>query len=173
VLEAVVDFVRRGNAAQLGDPDFRRELAHWVRFSVHTALKHRDGLASLVMGRPDLPQWLGESLSGLWLRADAQSNKDAAEIRSSSAIAVITADDDALPGWVEAGRIYQRLALTATARGLKHAFINQPIEVGPIRPEFRRWLGVAPAEPMLMLRIGRAEVAPYSLRRPVTAFLAS
>jgi hypothetical protein len=171
-LETVSDFVRRGNEAQLADADFRRELAHWIRFNPDTALERRDGLASMVMGRPAMPQWLGETLRGLLLRPDAQAKKDTAEIRSSSAIAVITADDDALPGWVEAGRVYQRLALTATARGLKHAFINQPVEVAAIRPEFRRWLDVAPAEPVLVIRLGRAEAAPYSLRRPLESFLA-
>ena len=171
-LETVSDFVRRGNEAQLADADFRRELAHWIRFNPQTALERRDGLASMVMGRPAMPQWLGQTLRGLLLRPDAQAKKDAAEIRSSSAIAVITADDDALPGWVEAGRVYQRLALTATARGLKHAFINQPIEVGAIRNEFRRWLDVAPAQPMLMVRIGRGEPMPFSLRRPPASFLA-
>jgi hypothetical protein len=171
-LDTVVDFVERGNAAQLGDAGFRRELAQWIRFNPGISLARRDGLASVVMDQRSLPQWLGETLSGVLLRADAQSERDAAGIRSSAAVAVIVADDDALDGWVESGRVYQRLALTATARGLKHAFINQPIEVASIRPEFRRWLDVAPAQPMLMIRIGRAEAAPYSLRRPLEAFLA-
>lgn len=171
-IDDVVGFVERGNAAQLGDRAFRRELAQWIRFNPGIALARRDGLASAVMGQPSLPQWLGETLGGVLLRPDAQSKKDAAGIRSSAAVAVIVAADDALAGWVESGRVYQRLALTATSRGLKHAFINQPIEAGAIRNEFRRWLDVAPAQPMLMVRIGRGEAMPFSLRRPPASFLA-
>ncbi len=106
------------------------------------------------------------------LRAGPQSERDARDIRSAGALAVVVAEADERPAWVETGRVYQRLALEATARGLKHAFHNQPIEAASLRAEFRQWLDVAPAHPMLMVRLGRAEDAPFSLRRPLEEILA-
>ena len=37
--------------------------------------------------------------------------------------------------WVAAGRACQRFALMATTLGLRHAFVNQPVEVARLRPE--------------------------------------
>ena len=42
--------------------------------------------------------------------------------------------------WVEAGRCYERFALQATPLGIRNAFVNQPAEVGAIRPQFAAWI---------------------------------
>ncbi|NKI35373.1 hypothetical protein HFP89_09355 [Wenzhouxiangella sp. XN79A] len=171
-IESVVRFVERGNVTQLDDAGFRRELTRWIRFNPESALEHADGLSAVVMGQPSLPQWLGRAISGLVLKAGPQNRRDAEHIRSSSALAVLVAERDEVPSWVETGRVVQRLTLTATALDLKHAYINQPIEVPELRAEFARWLGRGAEHPLLMLRIGRAAAAPYSLRRPLEAYLA-
>jgi len=171
-IDGVVDFVERGNVVQLGDAGFKRELTEWIRFNPSIAVERADGLSGVVMGQPALPQWLGRAVSGLFLKADSQNRRDAEHIRSSSAIAVLVAERDELPGWVETGRVVQRLTLTTAALDLKHAYINPPIEVPELRTEFARWLGLDAEHPLLMLRIGRADAAPYSLRRPLEDYLA-
>lgn len=74
--------------------------------------------------------------------------------------------------WVQAGRACQRFALQATALGLKHAFLNQPVEVGGLRPELASLVGLAGRRPDIVMRFGYGAPLPYSPRRPVPAVLA-
>jgi len=103
--------------------------------------------------------------------AKQQNEKDRRNIRSSAAVAVLVSDVDDKPHWIEAGRCYERLALQATALGLCTAFINQPVEVAALRPQFAAFLGVGPRRPDLVVRIGRGPPMPLSLRRPIDEVL--
>ena len=69
--------------------------------------------------------------------------------------------------WVGAGRSYQRFALAATALGIRHAFLNQPVEVARYRPELAALVGIGDRRPDLVVRFGYADAMPRSLRRPV------
>ena len=56
--------------------------------------------------------------------------------------------------------------------GIRNAFLNQPVEVGAIRPQFAAWLGLKAGErPDLVVRFGRGPGMPLSMRRPVQAVL--
>jgi hypothetical protein len=69
--------------------------------------------------------------------------------------------------WVEIGRAYEHFALAATARGVRAAFVNQPVEVPALRKQLGRWLGVGSQRPDLVVRFGRDPQLPFSLRRRV------
>ena len=73
---------------------------------------------------------------------------------------------------MRAGRACQRFALQATALGLKHAFVNQPVEVASLRPELAALVGMPGRRPDIVMRFGYGPVLPYSPRRPVEAVLA-
>ncbi len=166
-METTLEYVNRGNHAQLSDPAFRKELISWIRFNPGAALRAGDGLAGRTSGQPSLPTWLARLIMGFVLTPKNQADTDAMHIRSSSAIAVFVTTRDDKAAWVEAGRAYERFALQATALEIRNAFINQPIEVCALRPQFESWLGLRGEKAMLLVRIGRARLAPYSLRRPV------
>jgi len=51
-LAQATDFIARGNAAQVRDPAFRRELKAWIRFDAAEALARRDGLFAAASGNP-------------------------------------------------------------------------------------------------------------------------
>jgi hypothetical protein len=104
---------------------------------------------------------------GLVLTTKTQADTDARNIRSSAAVAVLVAAREDKAAWVEVGRAYERLALQAAALDIRSAFINQPIEVRSLRPQFESWLGLDGEHALLMVRIGRAPLAPFSLRRPL------
>jgi hypothetical protein len=166
-IEGVLDYVSRGNDSQLNDPAFRKELLHWIRFNPAEALRSGDGLSGRSNGQPALPRWIANRLMGLVLTARGQTGIDARNIRSSAAIAVIVAAGNERAAWIDAGRACQRLALRATALDLRSAFINQPLEVTALRPQLESWLGLNGMHALLMIRLGRAPLAPYSLRRPL------
>ena len=69
--------------------------------------------------------------------------------------------------WIEAGRAYQRFALQSTALGLRHAFINQPVEVPELRRQLASYLELGERLPDLVIRFGYSEPTPRTLRRPV------
>jgi nitroreductase len=163
----IAEFVTRGNSVQFEDAAWSRELKSWIRFNEREALETGDGLYGPAMGSPAVPRWLGELAMRFSFSAARQNAKDRRHILGSSAIAVIHSDENDKSHWVEAGRCYQRLALQATALGLKTAFINQPVEVGELRPDFARFLGLGDRRPDLVVRIGRGPKMPWSPRRPV------
>jgi hypothetical protein len=73
---------------------------------------------------------------------------------------------------VRVGRSFQRFALQATALGIRHAHVNQAVEVPAVRADLAGWLGIGAARPDLVVRFGYAPPMPMSLRRPVAAVLA-
>ena len=108
--DTVIDYVTRGNVAQLTDRAFRDELVAWIRFNPGVAMRTGDGLS---------------------------------------------------------GRTFERFALQATALNVRTAFINQPIEVRSLRPQFESWLNLDREHALLMVRFGHGPTAPFSMRRPI------
>jgi hypothetical protein len=173
-VDSIVEYVTHGNRAQLSDPAFRAELVSWIRFNHRDALRTGDGLAGRTGGQPSVPSWFGRRLLELLLTPDAQVKTDVSRIRSSAAIAVFVATRDDKAAWVEVGRIYERFALQAAAADIRTAFINQPVEVRALRPQLESSLGLENETAHLIVRVGRAPLAPFSLRRPIDeVFMAS
>jgi hypothetical protein len=61
--------------------------------------------------------------------------------------------------------------LQATALGIRNAFLNQPVEVASIRPQFAAFLGVGQQRPDLIVRFGRGPAMTPSPRRPLEAVI--
>ena len=169
--EKVLEYVVAGNSRQMDDPAFMKELKQWIRFSDAEAVRTGDGLATRATGNPSLPRWLAGPLFSLFVSADSENDKYAKHVRSSAGIGVFVSDVDDKAHWVEAGRCYERFALQATALGIRTAFLNQPVEVASLRPQFASLVGVAGLRPDLVVRFGRGPLMPGSLRRDVAAVL--
>ena len=168
-MDRVRDLVVAGNSIQLADAAFVRELKSWLRFSPREALNAGDGLFSASSGNPTLPSWLGPSLFDWVFKANTENEKYSRHLASSAGIAVFVSQREDPENWVLAGRACQRFALQATALGLKHAFINQPVEVAQLRPELASLIGLPGRRPDLVMRFGYGPTLPFSVRRPVKA----
>jgi hypothetical protein len=166
-LETVLEYVMRGNAAQIGDPAFVAELEAWIRFSEAEAVQTGDGLFSRATGNPAVPRWLGTRLLGALLTPKSENDKCAKQLRSSAGVIVFVSDANDRRHWIEAGRCYERFALQATALGVRTAFLNQPVEVAPLRSQLAAWLNLGARRPDLVVRFGRGPEMPRSLRRPI------
>jgi nitroreductase len=171
-MERVRDLVVAGNSTQMADAAFMRELKAWLRFSPREAIESGDGLFSGATGNPTLPAWLGPRIFDWVFRTEAENDKYARQIRSSAGLAVFVSQRDDPEHWVLAGRACQRFALQATALGLKHAFVNQPVEVANLRPELAALVGMPGRRPDIVMRFGSGPALPFSARRPVEAVLA-
>jgi hypothetical protein len=170
-MEKVLEYVVAANTAQMNDPAFVEELTSWIRFGSDEAARTGDGLFAGATGNPALPRWLGSRMMGLFYTPKSENERYARQIRNSAGIAVFASDANDKAHWVEAGRCYERFALQATALGIRNAFLNQPVEVGSIRPQFAAALGLGSQRPDLVVRFGRGPTMPLSMRRPVQAVL--
>jgi hypothetical protein len=170
-MEKVLEYVVQGNTTQMGDPAFVAELKAWIRFDDAEAVRTGDGLFTRSSGNPSLPRWLAGPLFPVFFKAASENDKYARHVRSASGIAVFISDFNDKAHWIETGRCYERFALQATALGIRNAFLNQPVEVGALRPQFASFLGIGPRRPDLVVRFGRGPEMPRSLRRPVESVL--
>ncbi len=119
-----------------------------------------------------MPEWLGPLALDFSFSAASENEKYTRQIASSAGIAVFLADEADPEHWVLAGRACQRFALQATALGLKHAFLNQPVEVPELRPQLAALAGFPGRRPDVVMRFGRGPEMPFSSRRPVQAAIA-
>lgn len=165
--ETALNLLIQGDSQQIDDPAFVRELKHWIRFNAAQAIASGDGLFTGTTCNPRIPTWIGERFFGVVFKEDSENVKYAAQLRSSSGIAVFIGDKPDHEHWVKVGRSFQRFALQATALGIRHAHLNQLVEVPAVRTDFARWLGIGTARPDLCVRFGMAPAMPMSLRRPV------
>lgn len=171
-LDRVRDLIVAGNTEQMADPAFVRELKEWIRFNPRDALATGDGLYGGCSGNPTLPAWLGPLMFDIAFQTQAENDKIARQLRSSAGVAVFVAAASDRDHWARAGQACQRFALQATALGLKHAFLNQPVEVSRLRPELAALVGLPGRRPNLIMRFGYGPTMPMSPRRPVEAVLA-
>ena len=170
-IDHVRDLVIAGNDVQMADPAFIRELKDWLRFSPTAAMEKGDGLYAPASGNPPLPEWLGPIAFDLAFKPKSEADKYARHMDSSAGVAVFAARDEGPAGWIAVGRASQRFCLTATALGLKTAFVNQPVEVAELRDDMAALAGFGERRTDLVLRFGHAPEMPYSPRRAVEAVI--
>ncbi len=166
-MERVLEHIVAANTAQMSDAAFVAELTSWIRFGASEAVERGDGLYAAATGNPTMPRWLGTRLMGLVYRPKSENERIVRQVRNAAGLAVFVGAVADRAHWVEVGRRYERFALQATALGIRNAFLNQPVEVGALRPAFSQALGLAGQRPDLVVRFGRGPTLPMSLRRPV------
>ena len=167
----VTDLIVTGNSVQMADAAFVTELKQWLRFNPPEALVKRDGLFSAASGSPTIPTWLGPFMFDRFSSAANQNEQYTRQLKSSAGIAVFLGEVADPRHWVQVGRACQRFALQATALGLKHAFVNQPVEVAKLRPALAALVGMPDRRPDIVMRFGYGPTLPYSLRRPVASVI--
>jgi hypothetical protein len=166
------DLIVAGNDYQMADPAFLRELKHWLRFNPRRAAATGDGLFSAASGNPVLPTVLGGPALDLFFTAQSERDRYVRHLNSSPGLAVFIGERADKAHWMQVGRACQRFALTATSLGLKHAFVNQPIEVASLRGNLATLVGEPGKRPDLVMRFGFGPTLPFSPRRSVDAVLA-
>ena len=166
-IETVLECVAHGTAVQIRDRAFVSEVATWIRFNEAEAARTGDGLSTAATGARSSPRWLGRMLLRGLLTLRSQNEKNAKQLRSSAGVVIFFSDRNDPPNWIEVGRAYERFALQATALGIRNAFMNQAVEVAPLRAQIATWLNAGERRPDLVVRFGRGPEMPRSRRRPL------
>lgn len=167
-VEPIIDFVKEGNVAQFRNAAFVNELISWIRFSKQEGRHRQDGLTAAALGFPSIPRWLGTLIMTRFVKPGGEARKQERAIRSSPLLLLFIARRNDKRHWVDIGRSFERVALTAASLGIAHAHVNMPCEVEPIRRKLARHLELPTAEqPLLLIRLGYAERLPAAPRRSV------
>jgi len=171
-IEPVIEIIKRATVSQLSKKEFIKELMQWIRFNRKTAEKTGDGLYSGAIGSPSVPKWLGKLFLNLTSDPKREARKNVNLMKNSSGILIFIAKENNKEAWVNLGRSFQRVALTATSLNINHAHINSACEEIVARKKLAEVLQLNPEEqPLLIIRIGYSEKRPYSFRRPLKEVL--
>ncbi len=171
-LDRLRDLIVAGNDAQMRDAAFVQELKDWIRFNPREAMARGDGLFSAASGNPSVPGFVGRALFSRLVTADGENARYAAQMRATAGCAILFGERADPASWMQVGRACQRLALAATARDIRLAFVNQPVEVAALRPELAALAGEPGLRPDLLIRFGHGATLPYGPRRPVAEVMA-
>ncbi|HCB03850.1 MAG TPA: hypothetical protein PLZ93_04525 [Nocardioides sp.] len=150
--KAIATLVGAGDRTQFDDADFRHELAGWIR---PNRTRRPDGMPGYAFGISDLASVLGPTMVSTFNTGATQARKDEHLVRTAPALMVLSTAGDTPADWLAAGGAVAVLLLRAAAHGLAASFLNQPIEVPPLRVRLGTLLGGVDS-PQLLLRIGYA-----------------
>lgn len=155
----VDDLVVRADAIQFADPEWREELGLWLGRGVFGS--------GLIMSKVS-------QLAVTYLNiGKSTARKDEELLRSASALGVISAAEPDRLIQVKAGRVFERLFLTATSLGIAIQPMNQVLQVPDIRVGFKSLLPEEWGEPQMAFRLGYAEADEHTPRRPLGDVLRS
>ncbi|MCU0626849.1 MAG: hypothetical protein MUF21_10270 [Gemmatimonadaceae bacterium] len=161
--EAFATLVGEGDRLQAGDAEFRRELAEWLH---PNRTSHRDGMPGYAFGLGSVASTIGPWVMRAVDWGDAQAARDRDYALGAPAVAILAAPSDAPVDWLRTGEALARVTLAATAHGLRHAYLNQPMQLPTLRSRATALLRTG-GVPQLGLRFGvGTEVLPTP-RRPV------
>ena len=159
----VAELVAAADRMQLADPAFRGDCAEWVR---PNWTNKPDGITGAALGvsgiASALGSWTTRMLDVSQLKAAADRN-----LCCEAPGLVVLESEDAVPHWLDAGQLLQKLLLTLTREGLHHSYFNMPVQIPEFRVRLRALLGLS-AWPQILLRMGFSLSAPaVTPRRPV------
>jgi nitroreductase len=164
--EALAQLIADADHAQFADPRFRRELASWVH-----PRRSDDGMpayGTAVGALLDLAVPLVTSVVRVFDVGAGQPAMHAHLVQGSPLMVGIATMRDDREAWLAAGQALERMLLVAASAGLTASYLNQPIEVEPLREQLRALLRTD-AIPQLLLRVGRGPHVSHTQRRPMTA----
>ncbi len=157
VRQKVDNLTVRADATQFADPDWRRELAHWLGQGVFGTGWITSKMSQLAVAYLNLGK--------------GTAKKDRNLLDSASALGVVTVESPTRTMQLQAGMVFERLFLTAAAMGMALQPMNQILQVGEIREEFEALLPDDWGSPQITFRLGFAEPEDHTPRRPLSDVL--
>lgn len=162
----MADILARAQKMQLGNKALRKELAAWIR---PNNSKEKDGLPGYSFGYSDFESFLGSFIFGTLDMSSSRARVETANMLASPAVAVLSTETDDKMTWLKAGVVFETLFLMATRMEVRFDLFSQPIALPELRTEMAKILNVK--YPQLLIRMGYAEPARHTPRRPVDEVL--
>lgn len=163
--DTIANFVFRGNALQMQDEAFKKELREWMRYNKKHQNETNDGLSYAVFGAPNMPKFIVKPIMSNAVNEKSQNKGDKKKILSSSHFVLFTTQHNTIDEWINLGRSLERFLLKTTEQGIVHSYLNQPNEIRDLAKQMAESLDLSGEYPTILLRIGYGEKMPYSKRR--------
>jgi hypothetical protein len=167
VRAAVVDLIMQSDREQMANPEFRKELSHWMR-SEHS--HQMDGMEADLLGQHGVAAYVAPIVVRTFDVGKQQAAKDSQLTEGSPDLFVFETAKDDQAAWLATGRALAHVTLGAMNLGRASAYMNQPCEVPSSRAELRKVLATT-GSPQLVLRVGLADETHAALRFPVADVL--
>lgn len=165
----VAEMARQGDQVQFADPEFRGELARWIR---PNGTHEHDGMPGYAFGIPDVVSPFAPAVVGALNLGAVWGGRSRQAVENAPVLAVLGTARNGPAAWLAAGQALARVLLLAAASGIGASFLNQPCEVPLLRLRLRELLGTD-GWPHLVLRLGYPHREPRPTpRRPVHEVLA-
>ncbi|HMA47215.1 MAG TPA: nitroreductase [Frankiaceae bacterium] len=162
----VAQLLAGADRRQESDPAYQAELRRWSRFDDATT----DGIPRTAVGRGRRAMAHAEFVQRDF---DVDGSVGAQEAHDEPPrgpeepdVALLYTARDTPRDWLVGGMALCRLLLAATCAGVAASLLDQPVELRATR-ELLRWQTGIDGYPQVMLRLGYAEPAPPTPRRPV------
>ena len=164
----VADILARAHKIQLGNKAFRKELASWIRPNTSNA---KDGLPGYAFGYSDFESFFGSFIFGAFDMSSSRARIETSYMKASPALAVLSTEMEDKLTWIKTGVLFETLFLTATQLDIRFDLFSQPTAILELRQEMAQ---ILKAEfPQILIRMGYAEPAQHTPRRPVEEVLIS
>ena len=168
IREGTIEAFRR----QTYRDEAQQELAEWIRFSNGDAERHRDGLTTATMNLTGIAGWYVRHFmdaSDVTTESfrDRGIDRTAQQASEGAGWIVASAPDDGDAELIEAGRQFQRFALSSVGLRIGVHPMSQMLEEAPWRDEVQQQFAVS-GPVQFIVRVGAVEEYPdpVSLRRP-------
>jgi hypothetical protein len=158
----MADLLARAHKIQLGNKAFRKELASWVRPNNSDAM---DGLPGYSFGYSDFESFFGSFIFGTFDMSTSRARIETSYMEESPAVAVLSTQNEDKLTWIKAGVLLESLFLTATKLGVRFDLFSQPTAIPELRHKMAKILETN--YPQILIRMGYAEPAKHTPRRPV------
>jgi hypothetical protein len=162
----MADILSRAHKIQLGNKAFRKELASWVRPNTSDA---KDGLPGYAFGYSDFASFFGSFIFGTFDMSSSRARIETSFMEASPAVGVLSTESDDKLTWIKTGVLFEILFLTATRLNVMFDLFSQPIGIPDLRHEMAQILNVK--YPQILIRMGYAQAAKHTPRRPVEEVL--
>jgi nitroreductase len=164
----MANLLARAHKIQLGNKAFRKELASWVRPNTSDA---KDGLPGYSFGYSDFESFFGSFIFGTFDMSSSRARIETSYMKASPAVAILSTESDDKLTWIKTGVLFETLFLTATKLDVRFDLFSQPIGIPELRQEMAQILKVK--YPQILIRMGYADPARHTPRRPVEEVLIS
>jgi hypothetical protein len=170
---AVADLVRRSARTFVADAASYRDGMEWFRLTHEEWERRGDGIAIFTSNAPwyvkQYVEWFSDrqDLEGAMFQDGVLAHVN--DVRSATPLWCLVYSERPDPNTrMQGGRMVEQIYLEAASQGLAVQPLCYPTEVPAMAMESRRVFGVsASAEPLLLLRIGRATLLEKSVRREI------
>jgi len=154
IKEHAENLITEGDARQFADPAYREELGYWI--------------GQGVFGAPWLLAKMGQLAVTYINMGKSVAKQDVRALMSAPVLGVLASPTDDAHAHLCIGQIFERISLTATARGIRIHPMSQPLELIDLRQKLATLLPLTGVVPQHAFRLGYADPeTEHTPRRPL------